>query len=231
MAENEKNSQVENLIEFKDSTTVNKHLQRLFETKQNCIIITDKKSKIPANFQTEKEGIITFIPLVMYDESLAVNDEIRIEYQLDKILHSFTSKITGIQPNKIEIAKPDEVHRYQIRRFKRIYLDKKDEVKVSFQLLSRIQECLEVADLSEGGIGLHIHDVPGNIDKDIRVNSIKLMLKDRDTLHISGRLRYIKTLDKDGNARFRLGIEFDPLQENERLSLLDFINTVSKRRI
>lgn len=231
MAEKEKYSQVENLIEIKEPLTVNKHLQRLFELKQNCTIIPEKNGEIPANFQTEKDGLVYLIPLVLYDESLAIDDEIRIEYQLDKILHSFTSKIIGIQPSKIEVAKPSEIHRYQIRRFQRIYIDKKDEVKVSFQLLSRIQECLEVADLSEGGIGLHIHDVPGNIDKDIRVNSIKLMLKDRDTLHISGRLRYIKTLDKDGNARFRLGIEFDPLQENERLSLLDFINTVSKRRI
>jgi c-di-GMP-binding flagellar brake protein YcgR len=81
--------------------------------------------------------------------------------------------------------------------------------------------------LSEGGIGIRLKKATPKLQKNIRINSLKLMLRENKTLHLSGILRYVRTEKENSDPLFRIGIEFDPLKEDDKHTLLDFIDEIS----
>jgi c-di-GMP-binding flagellar brake protein YcgR len=144
-----------------------------------------------------------------------------VKYRLDNILHSFKSWFLDRSDDNLFLSLPEAVLRYQIRRFDRVNVPEDRDLEVKFNLMP--QKTL-VKDISLGGMGIQTDLVPKSFDRDIRLNSIKLMLKKNQTLHLSGILRYIRSIDDNDKQHYRIGVEFDPLKEDDKSTLLDLLD-------
>jgi c-di-GMP-binding flagellar brake protein YcgR len=214
-----------NIIKIEDKDSIGRHLKYLKKIGLHCVIISNEKDEINGRFTDLGNEMVEITMLTTIKTSFKKNDKTTVKYSLDNIRHEFETSFITSDKDLLYFKSPIAVTRYQIRRFSRKKILKED-IKVGFNLLTDKPEDLEVKDISEGGMGVHINRMPDDVEKNIRLNSIKLMLKESKTLHLGGVLRYIRGADSDDNDYHRLGIEFDPLRENERLTLLDFIEVI-----
>jgi c-di-GMP-binding flagellar brake protein YcgR len=215
------------MIQIKDKEIIKRHLILLAERKLHCKVSKDDifvNGRFDA-FEDEKLEIIIYL---QNKDLLNQADSVEVEYLYDNVLHGFKSDVIKYGAETLYLQQPAFLEKYQLRRYKRIHLEKQYKLKLQFNFLSEELKIEELKDIGEGGVGFHLKELPSRAAKDIRINSIKLLLKENTTLHLSGILRYIKKIEEDHDPLFRIGIEFDPLKDNDRLTLLDFIEEMSK---
>jgi c-di-GMP-binding flagellar brake protein YcgR len=209
----------QNHIQITDPFAVARHLNYITRIGLHCIITGIGDQEVNGKFVSLSDDKITINLLA----SAAIERdqiELEINYRLDNILHSFKSSSITRENDNIHLVLPKSILRYQIRRYDRVKVLEDKDLEVKFNLMT---QKAEVKDISLGGIGLHMEFLPENFERNIRLNSIKLMLKKSHTMHLSGILRYIKSVDEEDKQLYRIGVEFDPLKEDDKSTLLDFI--------
>lgn len=210
----------QNHIKITDPFAVARHLSYLVRIGLHCTISVSAEQEFNGRFLTLCDDKI--IVNLLTSVALNINEEkpVQIEYKLDNILHSFQSFFIAQENADVHLTLPESILRYQIRRYDRVKILEDKDLEVKFNLMP---QKTEVKDISLGGIGLHMESLPENFERNIRLNSIKLMLRKSQTMHLSGILRYIKSIDDEEKQLYRIGVEFDPLKEDDKSTLLDFL--------
>lgn len=217
----------ENIIHIDNPSAVARHIEYITEMGLHCVLTYDEEKQTNCRL-TGIAGDRLEVTLLTGEEFLPQDESVlKVSYNIDNILHSFDSGFIASSKDLLLITYPKGITRYQIRRYNRISLEDDQELQVHFDLLSEVKNIKDIRDLSEGGIGIRLKKAPPKLQKNIRINSLKLMLRENKTLHLSGILRYVRTEKENNDPFFRIGIEFDPLKEDDKHTLLDFIDEVS----
>jgi hypothetical protein len=210
-----------NIIEISDPFAVTRHLNYLSRIGLHCFVSAPEGKEISGRFASISDNKIVINLLASIEGEPEKMTAVDVKYRLDNILHSFKSWFLDRLEDNLFLSLPDAVLRYQIRRFDRVKVPEDRDLEVKFNLMP--QKTL-VKDISLGGMGIQTDSVPESFDRDIRLNSIKFMLKKNQTLHLSGILRYIRSIDDNDKQHYRIGVEFDPLKEDDKSTLLDLLD-------
>lgn len=215
------NEDNQNIIEISDPFAVARHIDYLSRIGLHCLVIEPDGKETNGRFTSISENKIVINLLASIEGEPEKMSPVTVKYRLDNILHSFKCWFHDRIEDNFFLSLPDSVLRYQIRRFDRIKVPEDKDLEVKFNLMP--QKTM-VKDISLGGLGIQMESVPENLQRDIRLNSIKLMLRKNQTLHLSGILRYIRNIDEDDKHLYRIGVEFDPLKEDDKSTLLDYLD-------
>jgi hypothetical protein len=210
-----------NIIEISDPFAVARHINYLSRIGLHCSISVPDGKEINGTFASISDNKIMINLLASIEGEPKKMTAVEVKYRLDNILHSFKSWFLDRSDDNLFLSFPDAISRYQIRRFDRIKVPEDRDLGVKFNLMP---QTTLVKDISLGGMGVQADSVPENFERDIRLNSIKLMLKKNQTLHLSGILRYIRNIDDNDKQHYRIGVEFDPLKEDDKSTLLDLLD-------
>ncbi len=221
-------NETENVINLTNDEIIAKHIRYLCSIGLHCSLFETEENHTEGRFIEVIDDRIRINLLTSDDFLPKENTEIEVKYHIDSILHKFSSKFANRENDNVYLLKPEEIMRFQLRRYKRVETKGHQELKVHFDFCDTNKDVKEITDIGEGGMGIELHRLSPKIQKNIRINSLKLMLKDSETLHLSGKLRYIRPEDEEKDPSYRIGIEFDPLKENDRITLLDFLDELDK---
>lgn len=211
----------QNVIRISDPFAVARHLNYLARIGLHCTIKHDREKEMNGRFVSVTEEKMIINLLADSGDEPEKMTPVTVEYRLDNILHSYNAMFLSKTNDDVHLSLPESVLRFQIRRYDRVKVSEDKELEVKFNLMPHKTT---VQDISIGGIGLYMDTVPENFERNIRLNSIKLMLKKDRTMHLSGILRYVKAVDDDDKHQYRIGVEFDPLKEDDKSTLLDFLD-------
>jgi c-di-GMP-binding flagellar brake protein YcgR len=144
------------------------------------------------------ETFLIFDGLEKFDSILArfPHREVRVEYlEVDGILCHFSSRVVHSESKDIWLSFPEEVYRFQRRRYYR--LKALSGTEITFQMDSEKQGKGKVRDYSLGGAAF-LADQPLNLKKDDRVENICLRIpcgRDWFIVHIPSAI--VRRVEKD----------------------------------